>query len=62
MLAHDSRLSSGIGSSLKDKNSIISYSLPELKGKSSKKPLADHFVDLLDSEAEVGRLEARVLV
>ena len=55
MLAHDSLLSSGIGSSLKNK---------KLKSQGFKKhkPLADHLVDLLDSEAEVGRLEAGVLV
>ena len=64
MLAHDSRFSSGIGSSLNEKHSIyqlLSGSVLESQAPRIV-PLADHLVDLLDGEAEVGRLEAGVLV
>ena len=55
MLAHDSLLSSGIGSSLKDKKSMIS-------GFKKHKPLAYHLVDLLNGEPKICCLEAGVLV
>ena len=55
MLAHDSLLSSGIGSSLKDKKLMS-------QGFKNHKPLADHLVDFLNGEPKVCRLEAGVLV